>query len=130
MPIYKRGTKIVDVSDQMTPTGFTSRELVAREEAQQQRIAESEEWQIAKELNTVGSEYKHGDSKKELERLGFTNIRPGRKDLFYSVTPPKGWTKETQGFWTTVKDEKGNERMTQFYKGAFYDERAFVNISK
>lgn len=32
------------------------------------------------------------------------------------------------GIWTTVTDQNGVQKFTQFYKGAFYDRDAFVNV--
>lgn len=67
--------------------------------------------------------------KEKLEAMGFVVLEE-HDNLFYSVQPPTGWTKETQGYWTYVKDENGNERISQFFKGAFYDRDAFLNFTK
>lgn len=110
------------VPNTMTPTGKTSRECIEIEEQSQKAVAECKEWLIAKKLNP------RGDSKPELESMGFTNIKE-KDDLFFSVTPPENWTKETSGYWTTIYDSEGTEQITQFYKGAFYDRDAFINIT-
>lgn len=70
-----------------------------------------------------------GDSRPELETLGFKVIGEA-DDLFYRVQAPEGWDKSTQGYWTTVIDAKGQKRMTQFHKGAFYDRDAFLNVNR
>lgn len=123
---YKSPYSPEEVGDGMTPTGFTSRELFRMEESAQRVVAESEQWLLACKLN----DYQYaGDknSRSRLEALGFQVIRQV-DDLFYEVISPAGWTRETEGFWTTVKDEHGNERIMQFYKGAFYDRDAFLNF--
>ena len=118
---YRKPYDESKVGDAMTPTGFTSRELYGMEQAEQARIATSEVWLIARECNPPG------DSRPKLVQLGFTIVEVA-DDLFYEVLPPQGWTKSTDGYWTFVKDESGNDRFSQFYKGAFYDRRAFVNL--
>ncbi len=97
------------------------------EEATQRAVAENQKWQLAREVNT----HEHGadrDSKAGLETLGF-QVTGETDDLFYQVIPPTGWTRKTDGFWTSVKDAQGVERISMFYKGAFYDRRAFLNFS-
>ena len=124
---YTPGTDISEVSDGMTPTGLTSKQLVSLEEEAQRNVAEAEEWRLAREMNYVRGESARGsDSREELEAMGFTILQEG--DLFYITTPPEGWTKTTQGFWTSVCDEEGNERISMFFKGAVYDRRAFLSI--
>jgi len=112
-----------DVSDEITVTGKTSRENVAIEETSQRVIAENPEWLLARRLNPSG------DSKSELETLGF-KILGEADDLFYRVQPPQDWKKSTEGYWTSVTDSDGKERLNQFHKGAFYDRDAFLNISE
>jgi len=109
------------VPDTLTPTGFTSRQLAYLEEKSQRAVAENSEWLLAKKGGLSDT-----DTRKELEKLGFVIL--GEADLFYKVQAPNGWTKVTEGFWTTVLDDKGNERMHQFYKGALYDRDAFIDI--
>lgn len=96
------------------------------EEEAQRNVAEAEEWRLAREMNYVRGEYARGDSREELEAMGFTIL--GEDDLFYITTPPEGWTKATQGFWTYVHDKEGNERISMFFKGAIYDRRANLSI--
>lgn len=113
-------------SNVVNVSGHSPRECVAIEEESQREVAESEKWLIARNLiNFRGGADK--DSYEELEKLGFTMFVV-YDELFYSCTQPKGWTKETEGYWTKIKDEKGVERISQFYKGAFYDRSAHISI--
>jgi len=78
-------------------------------------------WSIAKK----GEE---GDSREGLEALGFSILKEGK--LFYSVTPPEGFTKSTRGYWTEVFDATGKKVLMQFYKSAAWDTDAFVGFEK
>lgn len=51
-------------------------------------------------------------------------------DLFFDVELPRGWKIERteHPMWTKLVDEKGRERMTIFYKAAFYDREAFSTL--
>lgn len=109
-------------------SGLSPQANVTIEEREQAKIANNPTWYIARKMNHDGINYSRGDSRSKLEELGFTDIEHG-DDLFYSVKAPSGWTKETEGYWTTVKDEMGQKRMSQFYKGAWYDRDAHVNIT-
>lgn len=110
-------------SDVPNVSGMSPKANVEIEEAAQRRVAQDREWLLARELNNP-----RGNSRQLLESLGFEIVGQDG-DLFYLVRPPAGWTKKTEGYWTTVYDEGGKERLTQFYKGAWYDQRAFLNIS-
>lgn len=123
---YKPGTNPEDVSEGMTGTGFTSRQLVGMEESAQRRVAESDKWLLARKHNRC---FGGNDTRQALEELGFIVVRE-MNDLFYEVIPPAGWTKQTQGYWTTIYDAEGIERIFQFFKGAIYDRDAFLNINK
>lgn len=62
------------------------------------------------------------------------NLPVSSKDdeLFIDVILPDGWKKESTDhpMWSKVLDGKGRERMTVFYKAAFYDREAFINVNK
>ncbi|MBS3071523.1 hypothetical protein J4408_00875 [Candidatus Pacearchaeota archaeon] len=116
------------VPDLMTSTGRTARENVRIEEGRQRVVAELSTWLLAKKVNHDGKKYCREDSRQILNELGF-RILGEESDLFYSVEPPKGWERSTEGYWTKVIDENKRERIQQFYKGAFYDREAFLNIS-
>lgn len=107
-------------SDVPNLSGRSPRENLRIEEGNQRRIAESEKWYLARRLNP------RGDSKDCLQGMGF--VVGEVSGLFYEVNPPSGWTKSTDGYWTSVLDCDGHERISQFYKGAWYDQDAFLNI--
>ena len=109
-------------------SGRSPQDCVSIEESAQRAVAESASWLVARKMNRMASDDNRA-VKDILTELGFTAIAE-HDDLFFSVQPPTGWTKETQGYWTTVKDADGKERISQFFKGAFYDRDAFLNISK
>lgn len=114
-------------SDQINVSGRSPRDNLIIEEMAQKQVAESATWLLARKLNSAHGNYTHGDSRQELEALGF-QVEDLADELFYQVEPPSGWTKETSGYWTTVRDADGNEIISQFFKGAWYDRDAFLNI--
>lgn len=64
--------------------------------------------------------------------LGFVFGDPVKGDpLFREATLPAGWTKKgtDHSMWTTIEDERGIERVAIFYKAAFYDRSAHMNIT-
>lgn len=109
---------IDDLLEERNLSGLSPKDNVFIEEHNQASVAD--EWKIACEwLN-------NGDSQPMLETLGF--IINGESELFYDVTPPDGWTKSTDGYWTEIRDETGTLRARQFFKGAWYDSSAFVSF--
>lgn len=114
-------------STKVNISGQSPRTCVSIEERAQRLVAEDPTWLMAKKIVSLRGKYAHVDSKVELEGVGFTDLVP-RDDLFYSATPPEGWTKETEGYWTTIYDNNHVERMSQFFKGAFYDMHAELSI--
>src|SRR5262249_10465038 len=115
------------VADTLTPTGGTCSDNVRIEEAEQRRVAEHAQWMLARQQQT--DSYTLDDSRQSLEKLGFTVLGEA-DDLFYTVEAPLGWYKETEGFWTTVKDTAHHVRINQFYKGASYDRGAHLTIEQ
>jgi hypothetical protein len=65
----------------------------------------------------------------DLESLGFV---PGTQvdDLFRQVDLPAGWTKQgsNHAMWSYVVDERGIRRVGVFYKAAYYDRKAHLNL--
>lgn len=90
------------------------------------RKTEIANWLLARKINSVRGDHSGGDSRSELEALGFKVL--DSDDMFYKVEPPQGWRKSKEGYWTTVRDSSGKERLNQFYKSALYDREAFLNI--
>lgn len=106
-------------------SGKSAYDNVNIEEQAQRGIATAEKWHMARWENySLGGG--SGDTRLVLENLGF--VIHEESTLFYTCTAPAGWTKNTAGLWTTIKDADGNERGMQFYKGAWYDECAFLRI--
>lgn len=68
-------------------------------------------------------------TRKEFEDLG---IKFGEEvdDLFVDATLPEGWKKEgtDHSMWSHIVDEKGKEIAAIFYKAAFYDRRAHMQL--
>ena len=61
-----------------------------------------------------------------LAALGFGTPEPTSDELFVKTTLPSGWTKGAteHDMHSSVLDERGVERVSVFYKAAFYDRRA------
>lgn len=64
-------------------------------------------------------------NQEAFERIGFT-FGEAIDELFLSATLPPGWTRAAtdHSMHSVLLDEKGRERVTIFYKAAFYDRRA------
>lgn len=63
--------------------------------------------------------------------LGFTFSPPDPNDpLFCQATLPTGWTRQadSHSMWSHIVDERGINRVSIFYKAAFYDRRAFARV--
>lgn len=68
-----------------------------------------------------------------LAGLGFVKGDPVEgDDLFVRCTLPDGWVKvgTDHNMWSKVLDERGIERVSIFYKAAFYDRKAFCRLSR
>lgn len=67
--------------------------------------------------------------RSELEQLGFV-FGEQENELFVHVQFPEGWVKHPtdHAMWTDLMDNKGRKRGAIFYKAAFYDERAEMNL--
>lgn len=64
-----------------------------------------------------------------LERLGFV-FGEDVDELFVSVTFPSGWKKEASdhAMWSHLVDDKGRRRGGIFFKAAFYDRKAHMDL--
>lgn len=73
-------------------------------------------------------------TRRELETMGVKYLeRPGDPAaLFCPVNLPSGWKVEPtdHSMWSKLIDDKGRERASIFYKAAFYDRDAFVNVNR
>lgn len=64
--------------------------------------------------------------------LGFTFGEPDPGDpMFRPATLPDGWRRESSdhAMWSYLVDANGRRRVAVFYKAAFYDRRAHMNIN-
>lgn len=71
------------------------------------------------------------DAILEYEKLGIKVIgKSDGDDLFFNVEIPNGWKIELtdHSMWTKLKDSEGNVKASIFYKAAFYDRDAFINL--
>jgi hypothetical protein len=68
---------------------------------------------------------------ESIKALGF-KVLGELDDLFYRIEAPAGWTirASDHAMWSYVHDDKGRCRMGVFYKGAFYDRNANVNLER
>ncbi len=83
-------------------------------------------------FNCYGNKETEARYQKVLEGWGFKFGEPFADDpMFRPAELPPGWTKEgsDHAMWSHVKDDKGRERVSIFYKAAFYDRRAFMDLS-
>ena len=67
----------------------------------------------------------------EFEALGFTFGEPDKDDpMFCQATLPQGWKRKgsDHAMWSYITDEHGRDRVSIFYKAAFYDRDAFMGL--
>lgn len=70
-------------------------------------------------------------TKAELESMGVVFGEP-TDSLFCEAQLPEGWKVEPtdHSMWNKLIDSEGRERASIFYKAAFYDRDAFVNVNR
>jgi hypothetical protein len=71
--------------------------------------------------------------KAKLEAAGVVFGDPCEGDpLFCEAWLPAGWQKKPteHAMWSTLVDADGKERASIFYKAAFYDRSAFINVAE
>lgn len=70
-------------------------------------------------------------TREQFENMGII-FKEDADDLFVYVTLPDGWRKEKtdHAMWSKLIDNNGRERASIFYKAAFYDREAFLNIER
>lgn len=68
-------------------------------------------------------------SREAFEKIGFVFGEP-IDDVFCSATLPAGWTRKAtaHSMHSVILDDKGRERVSVFYKAAFYDRRADARL--
>lgn len=101
--------------------GGNPRAIEAQEARGQKELTESQ--QLPVEINTG-----------KLETLVKAGVKIGNAvegdPLFRQVGLPEGWkiVATEHSMWSELKDEKGEVRAHIFYKAAFYDRRAHMDI--
>jgi hypothetical protein len=67
-----------------------------------------------------------------LEALGFKFSKRDGKDLFIDAEIPVGWKKvpTDHAMWSNLLDPQGRVRASIFYKAAFYDRAAFMDLAQ
>jgi hypothetical protein len=110
-----RENPLVGLLNYATPEG-----IVASERRGQQQLLQSEELPV----NTRGQD-------AAFLALGFTFGEPVNGDtLFRPATLPDGWRREgsSHAMWSYLVDARGVQRVAIFYKAAFYDRAAHMNL--
>lgn len=107
-------------------TGNSSNMVLEQEAQGQKELVNSEV------LPTKINSPRDVDVKAKLTELGFKfgNVVDG-DPLFQEVTLPAGWKKVAtdHSMWSKVVDDQGRERISIFYKAAFYDRDAFMSVT-
>ena len=100
--------------------------IVAQEHRGQVRLVESSLIPTDLRYDGQGGEL----TEERLVELGF-KLEPTVQDdsLFREVDLPEGWTRAgtDHDLWSKILDETGTERMSIFYKAAYYDRDAFMS---
>jgi len=111
--------------DAQLRTGDSTNAILEAEAAGQRQLVESDvlpteiqgDYDGAIKQSLINSGFKFGD---------VVNGDP----LFTQVKLPAGWKKigSDHDMWSYVHDEQGRQRISVFYKAAFYDRNAFMRV--
>lgn len=104
--------------------GGNPRAIEAQEAQGQQQLVNSD--RLPTRINSFG---KYGD--EAFTALGFEFGDPDLADgMFRPAKLPAGWTREgsDHAMWSYLLDETGTRRVAIFYKAAFYDRVAFMDL--
>lgn len=87
---------------------------------------------LPKATNYCSGYHEHCDydfTKNQYEKMGI-KIIDEYDDLFWNVQLPDGWEIKATSHpkWNDLLDDKGRKRASFFYKAAFYDRDAFINV--
>ncbi len=101
-------------------------DIRAQEKQGQQELVNSD--RLPRDLEIYGD---HRTPQELYAALGIV-VTDEADDLFFNVQLPQGWHKQdtSHDMWSKVLDEKGRERLSVFYKAAFYDRKAHAHICK
>lgn len=104
-------------------TGDPSRAIMNQEKRGQQEQILSE--RLPLDINT------RNVTREGLETIGF-KFGKVIDDIFIEATLPPGWKKEAtdHSMWSKIVDDKGRERCAVFYKAAFYDRSAHLDVNR
>ncbi len=91
----------------------------------QKKLADSNT-QLPRKVNSGAT-----DVREAYRKMGITITSEGEDSLFFNVELPTGWEVRptNHSMWNNLVDDKGVTRATIFYKAAFYDRDAFINIT-
>ena len=116
---------LLSAFDAQLRTGRSSNAILEAEAEGQRELVESDV------LPTKIQGDRDGAIKQSLIGLGFKFGEVVKGDpLFTQVELPAGWKKagSDHDMWSYVHDEKGRQRISVFYKAAFYDRDAFMRV--
>jgi hypothetical protein len=70
-------------------------------------------------------------TREELEAMGIVYLEQA-DNLFWNVRLPEGWKKvpTDHSMWSDLLDDKGRKRAAIFYKAAFYDRNAHIDVCR
>ena len=113
---------LIGAMDAMRRTGDPTNAILEMEAQGQRQLVESEV--LPTDLN--------GGKMEDYIALGFEFGEVVSGDpMFQKAKLPNGWKKKGSGhdMWSSIVDDKGRERVAIFYKAAFYDRSAHMNIN-
>jgi YD repeat-containing protein len=101
---------------------------------EQQELNGQQELVVSAQLPTkLNTHSKMSDSAEVYSKLGITVIKKTDNDeLFYDVKLPHKWSIQPteHAMWSNLIDDKNRIRANIFYKAAFYDRDAFINMQQ
>ena len=108
-------------------TGSASSFIEGQERDGQRQLLVSDRLPV--KINTFHQS--QAEAQAEFEALGFTFSNPDPGDpMFRPATFPEGWKRKgsDHAMWSYLVDEHGRNRVSIFYKAAFYDRDAFMAL--
>ncbi len=112
---------------------FYSLQVLARAMSGEKNVLENMEKEGQSfAVNSSRMARKMRPSREAWEKLGFVFSDIEGDDVLCNAVLPEGWSiKATDhSMWNNIYDEKGNERGSMFYKAAFYDRDAHMNLER
>jgi hypothetical protein len=113
--------------------GFAGGTIEAMEKRGQEEFVESDILPTdIQDPYVLNKPIERGSGRKLLESWGFKFGKPiGGDTIFTQAKLPLGWTKKAtdHDMWSKILDDQGRERCGIFYKAAFYDRSAHMNIT-